>query len=82
MKLNLCWKSDSHSVGQEIPRLLWNQKFHYRVQERKPLGPNLKKESAQVRGPVLQFALSPTSQPRNWRTNLRRVFATAYSILS
>jgi len=24
MKLNLCWKSDSRSVGQEIPRLLWN----------------------------------------------------------
>jgi hypothetical protein len=27
------WESDIHSANQEIPRLLWKQKVHYRAQK-------------------------------------------------
>jgi hypothetical protein len=32
MDESLFSESDSHSTSQEIPRLIWNRKFHYRVQ--------------------------------------------------
>jgi hypothetical protein len=30
-ELSPSWEANSHSASQEIPRLLWNPKFHYRV---------------------------------------------------
>jgi len=38
---NLSWKPNSHSASQEIPRLFWKLKVHYRVHNRSPLTPIL-----------------------------------------
>jgi hypothetical protein len=31
MELSLSWEAASRSAAQEIPKILWNQKVHYRV---------------------------------------------------
>jgi hypothetical protein len=35
------WEANNHSATQDIPRLSWNQKVHYRVYKSRPLAPTL-----------------------------------------
>jgi len=66
------WEANTHSAIQEIPRLLWNPKFHFCVHKSRPLVPTLSQlPPLHIFPPYFpkvnsNITLPPTSRSSEW----------------
>jgi hypothetical protein len=59
MEQSISYEADSRSTGQEIHRLLWNQKVYYRVRTTPPLEPILNQLNAvRILPPILRSIIA------------------------
>ena len=71
------WEVNRFTASQEIPRILWNPKIHYRIHKRPPLVPTLRQGNpVHVCQSHFQNILPPTPRSSKWHCEIFRNVVT------